>query len=117
MREVRRGPLAFGDQRVGGFLDTVVQEAVGPLPPEHQPGQHRLPERCVERRLAPAVDHAQDGDRRAVAQAGELPQRHLGRLGQAAQLADHKVHDVVGITLGVNAIEIPAPAVHRRDQR
>ena len=109
IREMRRGPFAFGNQRVGGLLDTVVQEAVGPLPPEHQPGPHRRPEHRVERRLAPALDHAQDGDRRAVAQAGQLPQRHLGRLGQAAQLADHKVHDVVGITLGVNAIEVPAP--------
>ena len=52
---------------------------------------------------------AQDGGRCAVAKAGELPQRRLGGLGQAAQLADYEVHDIVGVTLGVNAIEIPAP--------
>jgi hypothetical protein len=34
----------------------------------------------------------------------------LGR--QAAQLRDHKVRHIVGVALGVEAIEIPVPA-HR----
>ena len=45
-----------------------------------------------------------------VAEAGELLQRLLGLDGQAGQLPDHEVHDVVGVPLGVNAIEIPGPA-------
>ena len=45
-----------------------------------------------------------------VAEAGELLQRCLGPGGQARQLPDHKVHHIVGVTLGVNAIEVPAPA-------
>ena len=45
-----------------------------------------------------------------VAEAGELLQRRLGLDGQAGQLPDHKVHHIVGVTLGVNAIELPAPA-------
>ena len=103
------GPLALGDERVGRLLDAVVQEAVGPLMPEHQPGPHRLPERRVQRRLGPAVDHAQRGGRR-VAQAGELLQRRLGRRGQAAQLAEHQLHHIVGEALGLDAIEVPGPA-------
>ena len=107
--EVRPGPLAFGDQGISRLLDTVVQEAVGLLPPEHQPGSHGLPERCVERRLTPALDQAQGRGRRAVAQAGKLPQRQLGRIGQAAQLAEHKIHDVVRVAFGVDAVEVPVP--------
>ena len=34
----------------------------------------------------------------------------LGPDGQAGQLPDHEVHHIVGVTLGVNAIEVPAPA-------
>ena len=62
------------------------------------------------RRLARAIDHAQGGDRRAVAQAGELPQRRLDRSGQAGQLAKHQVHDIVGEALGLDALEVPGPA-------
>ena len=45
-----------------------------------------------------------------VAEAGELLQRRLGLSGQARQLPDHEVHHIVGVPLGVNAIELPAPA-------
>ena len=31
--------------------------------------------------------------------------------GRRRELADHEVHDVVGVALGVNAIEIPGPAL------
>ena len=45
----------------------------------------------------------------AVSEAGELLQRLL-RLGrQAGELPDHQVHDVVGVSLGVDAVEIPGP--------
>jgi hypothetical protein len=47
---------------------------------------------------------------RDVAEAGELLQRLLGLDGQAGQLPDHEVHHIVGVSLGVNAIELPAPA-------
>ena len=45
-----------------------------------------------------------------VAEAGELLQRGLGLGGQAGQLPDHEVHHIVGVPLGVKAIELPAPA-------
>ncbi len=45
-----------------------------------------------------------------VAETGELLQRLLRFGRQAGELPDHEVHDVVGVPLGVNAIEIPAPA-------
>src|SRR4051812_7075304 len=45
-----------------------------------------------------------------VAEAGEKLQRCLGFDGQAKQLPDHKVHHIIGVSLGVKAIELPAPA-------
>ena len=45
-----------------------------------------------------------------VAQASELLQCILRFGGQAVQLPHHEVHDVVGVTFGVNAIEVPAPS-------
>src|SRR6202051_1627684 len=47
-----------------------------------------------------------------VAEAGELLQRHLGLGRQAGQLPDHEVHYIIGVPLGVEAIEFPTPA-HR----
>ena len=45
-----------------------------------------------------------------VAEAGELLQRRLGLDRQAGQLPDHEVHHIVGVPLGVKAIELPVPA-------
>ena len=69
--EVRRGPLAFGDQRVGGLLNPVMQEPVGLLFPQHQPGPHRSPKHRVHRFFAFAPDHGQGADRRAIAETGQ----------------------------------------------
>ena len=45
-----------------------------------------------------------------VAETGQLLQRVLRFGRQAGELSDHEVHDVVGVSLGVNAVEIPGPA-------
>src|SRR6267378_8653680 len=45
-----------------------------------------------------------------IAEAGKLLQRSLGLEGQAGQLPNHKVYHIVGVPLGVNAIELPVPA-------
>src|SRR5580692_5299884 len=49
-------------------------------------------------------------DRGDVAEAGELLQRLLRFDRQPGHLANQKVHHIIGVTLGVNAIEIPRPA-------
>ncbi len=104
------GPLAFGNERIGRLLHAVVQEPIGPCLPEHQPCPYGLQERSIRHGLARAIDHAQGGDRRAVAQAGELSQCRLGRFGQTGQLAKHEVHDIVGEALGLDLLKIPRPA-------
>src|SRR3982074_3641042 len=45
-----------------------------------------------------------------IAEAGELLQRRLGLDRQAGQLSYHKVRHIVGVPLGVKAIELPLPA-------
>ena len=45
-----------------------------------------------------------------IAEAGELLQSSLGLEGQAGQLFNHEVDYIVGVPLGVKAIEFPAPA-------
>jgi hypothetical protein len=46
----------------------------------------------------------------AVAHTGKLLYCPLGLKGQAGQLPDHQFHHVVGVSLGVNAIQVPRPS-------
>src|SRR5882724_10648251 len=55
-------------------------------------------------------NHREHRDLGGVTEAGELLQRNLGLDWQTGQLPDHEVHHVVSVLLGVNAIELPAPA-------
>src|ERR1700728_2341706 len=51
-------------------------------------------------------------DRGDIAEIGKLLQRLLRFDRQPGHLANQKVHYIIGVTLGVNAIEIPRPARH-----
>ena len=108
--EVRGGPLAFGHERVGGLLNPVMQEPVGLLFPQHQPGPHRSPKYRVHRFFTFAPDHGQGANRRAVAETGQHAHGRLCRGGQAPQLAQHEIRDVVGIAFGPYSLEVPIPA-------
>src|SRR5262245_12411324 len=55
------------------------------------------------------VNHHKQGKFRAVAQTGKLLQCVLGFSGQAVQLPHYEVHHIVGVTLRVNPIQVPAP--------
>ncbi len=70
----------------------------------------RRPQRRVHLLLRGPENDRKHRDRGDVAKAGELLQRLLRFGRQAGELADHEVHDIVGVTFGVNAIEIPGPA-------
>jgi len=45
-----------------------------------------------------------------LAEAGQLLQRFLGFEPQAAQLSNHELHDIIGVPLRVNALEVPGPS-------
>ena len=58
----------------------------------------------VDRFLA---GHPQQVELGAVSQARKLMQRLLRCQGQAVQLADHQLNDVVGVALGMDEAQIP----------
>src|SRR6267154_2585787 len=70
----------------------------------------RLPQIRVDLILRGPVNDRKYRDFGNVAEAGKLLQCSLGFHRQAGQLPDHQVHHIVGVTLGVNAIEIPGPS-------
>jgi hypothetical protein len=41
-------PLVFGYERIGRFLNTIVEERIGALPAQDEPGAGRLPEGSVD---------------------------------------------------------------------
>src|SRR5258706_11693507 len=45
-----------------------------------------------------------------VAEAGQLLERFLGFEPQAVQLSNHELHYIVGVSLRVNALEVPGPS-------
>src|SRR5258707_15824739 len=57
----------------------------------------------------PAYD-ANAGYRGVASKAGKLLQGLLGFDRQTAQLPNHEINNVIGVTLGVNAIQVPRPS-------
>src|SRR3954449_11942419 len=97
------------DQRVCGFLHTIVEKPVRIFCSENEARSHGFPELPMHLLTQILVNHAEHRKVGAVAEARELLQRLLRLGGQPIQLPHHKVHDVFGITLGVNAIQVPMP--------
>ena len=108
--EMRRGASFLRDQGIGGFLDTVVDKLVGALQPLDHLVTDRLPQIRVDRLLRCPANKSKGRDRGGVPKARQLLECLLCVDGQAVQLPDDEVHDVVGVPLGVHAIEVPRPA-------
>ena len=104
------GAQPFRYERIGGLLDTVVGELVRTLQVLDQLQTNGVPEIRTDVLVRFPENDRKHRDLGDVAEAGELLQRRLGLDRQAGQLPDHKVHHIVGVPLGVNAIELPAPA-------
>ncbi len=69
-----------------------------------------FPECRVHRLLCFSVNQGQSGDLGDIAQAGELLQGFLCGGGQSLQLPCHELHDIVSVTLGADAIDVPSPS-------
>src|SRR5260370_40633427 len=68
------------------------------------------PQSRIELSLRNSEDHRKCCALGNVSKTSQLLQCIL-RLGrQAGELADQKINDVVGVALGVNAVDIPGPA-------
>ena len=108
--KVRLGAQLFRDQRIGGFLNAVVDEPVGARQALDQFLTNGLPQSRVDLLLRSPEDDRKHRDLGDVSETGKLLQRLLRFGRQAGELPDHQVHHVVGVALGVNAIEVPGPA-------
>jgi hypothetical protein len=91
-------------------LNAVVDEVVRVFPPLQQVSVNRLFQQRVNLRLGRAADQGQCHDWGGISQARQLLDSLLRFDGQAAQLPDHEVHQIVGVTLGLNPTEVPGPA-------
>ena len=86
-----------------------MRESVSPFKANHKARLRSVPERRVDRLFRAVADNGERRDVRDVAEAGELLQRFLGRSGQALQLHNHQVRDVVRVALGADACDVPVP--------
>ena len=108
--QMRLGAHRFRNEQIGRFLNAVVDEVVRVFPPLQQVSANRLVQQRVNLRLCCAGDQGQRSDRGGISEARQLLDCLLCCRGQARQLPDHEVHQIVGVTLGVNPTEIPGPA-------
>src|SRR5260370_10663200 len=108
--QVRRGAQRLRYERIGGLLDTVVDELVRALQVLDQLQTNGVPESRTDVLVRFPENDRKHRDLGDAAEAGELLQRRLGLDGQTGQPPDHEVHHSVGVAVGVNAIELPAPA-------
>ncbi|EDT07167.1 hypothetical protein BgramDRAFT_6104 [Paraburkholderia graminis C4D1M] len=107
--QMRRGPLAGGNQLIRGFLHAVVSEHIVRAHAKHQSAAYGLPHAGVGDLLRFVLHPCQRRDIGHIAEARELSQ-HVTRFGgQAAELRSHQVGDVVGIALCADARQIPRP--------
>src|SRR5215467_1578927 len=96
--------------RVSGFLHPVVDELIGTLQALNQFLTDRFRLRRVDVLRGRPENDRMHRDFGGIAETGHLLQRQLRFGRQAGQLRDQKVHHIIGVTLGVNALEIPGPA-------
>src|SRR6478735_10693065 len=106
---MRFRPLDLGDQDVRGLKHPIMGKPVCPVGPDQQAGADDVRERGVKCVLRLSLEKCERGKVRDVAQASKSLQSLLARRGQAAELAAHEIKDVVGVTLLVDARQVPGP--------
>ena len=77
------GALAFGDERIGRLLNPVVEEGIGSLQAEDQPGADGIQQRSVDLLFGLSEDQTQGRDLGHVPETGELLESGLRRAGQS----------------------------------
>src|SRR5450631_12909 len=107
---MRHGPLVLDDERIGRLLDAIVEECVRAARTKDEADPNSFPQRCVCRFVARLVNQRKRLRLGSIPQAGQLAENLLSRWRQTAQLRRHEIRDVVGITLGANAIQVPGPS-------
>src|ERR1700747_2204906 len=104
------GAQSFRDQGVGCLSDTVVDKTIGALVTHNISKPERLPQGQVDLLIRSPMSGTKRGDLGTVSKTGQLLQCLLRFRRQAAQLPNHEVRHVIGVTFGVYAIQVPSPA-------
>jgi hypothetical protein len=107
------------NQRISSLVNAIVDEPVGAIEEIDQLLATRLNEAGMEFVRGGIMNESQRDGRRNITETGQLLQRVLGCGRKPDKFADHQIGHIVGVTLGVDAFEIPRPArMHRieRDQ-
>src|SRR5580692_3567243 len=104
------GTRFWRHERVGCFLCAVVCKPIGVLRADDEFELQSIPKCCFGSLPGGLKNGRKHGRLRAISDAGKLLECGLSRGRKPVQLVDHEIHDVVGVTLGVNGIQIPAPA-------
>ncbi len=102
--------LAFGDERIGRLLNTVVEESIGFLLAENQPGAGGIQKRVVDLLFRLSENHTQCRNLDHVTEIGELLKSGLRPVRQSLELPHHEVRHVVGVVLRVNPAQVPGPS-------
>ena len=102
------------NQRIGGFLNPIMEEPIASLPGDGGAGADRVAKACMHRFVGFAAQLCQGRKVSVIAQAGEQFQRFLGLRSKTAQPADHQVHRIVAEPLVDDSVQIPRPRPRAR---
>ena len=106
--EVGLATEVFRNQRVSGFLDAVVNEAVSMRSTIDEASANHLPEMLVHV-VRVLEDQAKRFELRAVPEACQLFQDICRRLGKTSEFSNHQVDDVIGVAFGPDLFIVPSP--------
>ena len=108
--KVRLVAQLLRDQRIGGFLNAIVDELVGAFQVLDQLQTNGVPEIRTDFLGRFPEGEGKHPDRGDVPEAGELLHRLLRVERKAVQPSHHQIHDVVPVPLRMDAIEVPGPS-------
>src|ERR1700730_9228084 len=98
------------NHRISALLNAIVDEPVGARRAFDQLLTAGGPQSRVDLLLGNPEDDRKCCNLGDVSKTSQLLQRILRVGRQADELPDHKINDVIGVSLGMNTVEIPGPA-------
>ncbi|WFU45399.1 hypothetical protein QA640_18410 [Bradyrhizobium sp. CB82] len=104
------GAFSLRDQRVGRLLESIVCEPIGVGLGLYEFVSNSGPQVCMDLLIRPPEDDRKHRDLGSISETGHLLQGGARCNRQPGELSEHEVDDVVSVSLGVDAIEIPRPA-------
>ncbi|TCU64006.1 hypothetical protein EDE08_11787 [Bradyrhizobium sp. R2.2-H] len=108
--KVRLTAKMLRDQRIGGLLNPIVDEPVSTFHTLNQLLMASRPQNRIELFLRHLEDYRKRSAVGNSSKTSQLPQRILCRGRKPSKRPHQEINDLVGVTLGVDAVDIPGPA-------